>query len=110
MYVSNYISTHKPDEFAAFLKRENVGRLFVFGSSLFSKNPNDIDLLIESGHTDPLEKGESLLTLWDYFEEYFQKKVDLLTPRSLNNPFLKEEVEKTKKLIYANEKQPSLLV
>lgn len=110
MYIFDYISSHDPDEFEGKLKKEDVHKLFAFGSSLHSDNPNDIDLLIELNEGDPLKRGESLLELWDYFESFFGKRVDLLTPNSLKNPYLIDEIDKTKKLIYINEKQPSLLV
>ncbi|MEQ9467733.1 MAG: nucleotidyltransferase domain-containing protein [Ekhidna sp.] len=104
-YITDYISSHDPRTFYAKLKKEKVGALYAFGSGLRSETPNDIDLLIEVENEDPLERGESLLNLWDYFESYFKKKVDLLTPNSLKNPYIKEEIEKTKKLIYAKEQQ-----
>ena len=104
-YVTDYILSHKPATFYSKLKKEKVSALYAFGSSLHSENPNDIDLLIEVENEDPMERGESLLNLWDFFESYFKKKVDLLTPNSLRNPYIKEEIEKTKKLIYAKEQQ-----
>lgn len=108
MYILDYIATHHPKAFEATLEKENVGKLFAFGSSLYSNHPNDIDLLIELDEEDPLKRGESLINLWDYFEAYFDKRVDMLTPNSLKNPTLIEEIEKTKYLIYAKEKQKVL--
>jgi len=104
MYISNYISSHDPYLFGETLKKEKVVNLFAFGSSLYSDQPNDIDLLIEVAEEDPIKKGESLFFLWDFFEDFFGKKVDLLTPNSLKNPYLKEEIEETKKLLYVKEK------
>ena len=80
-----------------------VNKLYFFGSALTSKfNPNtsDIDILIEAANLSPEERGEHLLALWDNLEVLFNRKVDLLTADSLRNPFLKKEVEQTKKLIY----------
>ena len=105
MYVLNYISKNDPDTFEKVLKEENVARLFAFGSGTFSESPNDIDLLIEMDDIDPIKRAESLCTLWDFFEGYFRKKVDLLTQESLKNPTLIDEIERTKFLIYAKEQQ-----
>ena len=52
-----------------------------------------------------LEKGEKLLSLWDKLEDFFQRKVDLLTQKSLKNPFLLENIDKTKILLYDNERK-----
>jgi predicted nucleotidyltransferase len=40
------------------------------------------------------------MQLWDEFENLFARKVDLLTEQSLKNTFLRDSVEKTRKLIY----------
>lgn len=82
---------------------EVVNKLYFFGSALtsrFDPGTSDIDILIETASLSPEERGERLLTLWDNLEMLFNRKVDLLTTDSLRNPFLKKEVEQTKKLIY----------
>ncbi len=33
------------------------------------------------------------MSLWDTFEVLFQRKVDLLTYKSINNPFLKQSID-----------------
>jgi len=80
-----------------------VNKLYFFGSALTSKfdpQTSDIDVLIEAANLSPEERGEHLLALWDNLEALFSRKVDLLTVDSLRNPYLKREVEQTKKLIY----------
>jgi len=80
-----------------------VNKLYLFGSALtprFDVASSDIDVLVETANLLPEEKGEQLIALWDDLETLFDRKVDLLTDTSLCNPFLKEEVEQTKKLIY----------
>ena len=64
-----------------------------------------ISLFKEVEDMDPLEKGEKLLSLWDKLEDFFQRKVDLLTQKSLKNPFLLENIDKTKILLYDNERK-----
>ena len=41
-----------------------------------------------------------MLDLWDKLEVFFGRKVDLLTLRSVKNPMLREEIERTKVLVY----------
>jgi len=90
-------------EFYTLCEDHKVKKLFAFGSgatSQFDPVKSDFDLLVELDITDPIEKGEALLSLWDKFELFFNRKIDLLTSNSLRNPYLKREVESTKKLIY----------
>jgi len=81
-----------------------VKKLYVFGSALtsrFNEQTSDVDILIETKEqASPEEKGEGLIALWDNLERLFNRKVDLLTENSLRNPFLKKEIDQTKKLVY----------
>ena len=80
-----------------------VNKLYLFGSALsprFNETTSDIDMLVEAFDLPPEERGENLIALWDNLELLFNRKVDLLTVNSLRNPYLKNEVEQTKKLIY----------
>lgn len=82
--------------------------LYAFGSAItdqFDENSSDIDLLIEIEENDPLERGEKLLAIWDKLEEFFQRKVVLLTQSSLKNPILRKNIDATKILIYDGKRQ-----
>lgn len=54
---------------------------------------------------DPIERGENLMSTWGKFEQFFQRKVDLLTNTSIKNPILKENIDSIKILIYDGLKQ-----
>jgi len=80
-----------------------VKYLYAFGSSVterFDVKKSDIDLLVEIDSKDPIDRGEKLLSLWDLFEVFFRRKVDLLTDSSIVNPFLRKSIDATKVLIY----------
>ena len=80
-----------------------VNKLYMFGSALspsFNETTSDVDVLVETADLSPEERGENLIALWDNLEELFDRKVDLVTVNSLRNPYFKNEVERTKKLIY----------
>jgi len=49
---------------------------------------------------DPILRGELLIDIWDKFETFFQRKVDLLTFNSIKNPILRKNIDSTKILIY----------
>ncbi len=95
-------------EFLELCKNHNIKSLYAFGSSItktFNVEKSDIDFLIEVEEEAPLLRGENLLSVWDKFEEFFQRKVDLLTTSSLKNPVLKRNIEATKILIYDEKRQ-----
>jgi hypothetical protein len=93
----------KQKDFTILCKNHNVKYLYAFGSSVserFDVNKSDIDLLVEIDSEDPIDRGEKLLSLWDLFEVFFMRKVDLLTDSSIRNPFLRKSIDSTKVLIY----------
>ena len=80
-----------------------VKSLYAFGSAVtdrFDPVNSDIDLLVEIDNSDPIERGEKLLGLWDKFEAFFNKRIDLLTDSSIKNPILRKNINNTKILIY----------
>lgn len=102
MIIRDQISRKKKD-FLLLCKSHNVKYLYAFGSSTddrFDPKKSDIDLLVEIDSSDPIDRGEKLLSLWDLFENFFNRKVDLLTESSIRNPYLKKSIESTKVLIY----------
>jgi predicted nucleotidyltransferase len=99
---------YKMSEFLTICITHNVKNLYAFGSSItdqFDENTSDIDFLIEIDNDDPIERGENLINIWDKFEYFFQRKVDLLTNTSIKNPILKKNIESTKILIYDGKEQ-----
>lgn len=101
----NLIIKSHQNEIAAFCKNNGVKRLFAFGSVVsdkFNTETSDIDLYVEVGETDPIKKGNFMLNLCVAFKKLFNRKVDLLTTKSLRNPILKEAIDETKVLIFEN--------
>jgi predicted nucleotidyltransferase len=94
------------DDFVALCKNHHVKQIYAFGSSVsneFDPEKSDIDLLVEIDEPDPISKGEKLLSLWDKLEDFFNRKVDLLTNLSIRNKILRESIDSTKVLIYEQE-------
>lgn len=81
--------------------------MYAFGSSVTDRfdSKSDIDLVVDLFYLEPLEYGEALLNLWDELELLFQRKVDLLTDHSIKNPYLKKEIDATKRLIYDGQRE-----
>ncbi|HBH24976.1 MAG TPA: DNA polymerase subunit beta [Cytophagales bacterium] len=102
MIISDEISK-RLDDFKVVCSNHGVRYLYAFGSSVtdkFDSETSDIDLLVEIDDPDPIERGEKLISLWDTFEDFFHRKVDLLTDSSIRNPFLRKSIDSTKILIY----------
>jgi uncharacterized protein len=111
MFIQDEIS-NKADDFSAVCKAHNVRYIYAFGSSVtkrFDSAKSDIDLLVEIDYPDPIERGEKLISLWDTFENFFKRKVDLLTDISIHNPYLRKSIDSTKILIYDGAKQKVLV-
>ena len=99
-------------DFKDLLISHNVKYLYAFGSSItenFDSSKSDIDLIVEIDYADPIERGEKLMDLWDKFEGLFKRKVDLLTESSIRNPILRQNIDRTKILIYDREGQKILI-
>ncbi len=99
---------YKMADFLSLCKTHNVKTLYAFGSSItdqFNEASSDIDLLIEIDTDDPIERGENLISIWDKLEQFFQRKVDLLTNASIKNPILRKSIDSTKVLIYDGKEQ-----
>jgi uncharacterized protein len=93
----------KLNDFTLLCQKHNVKYLYAFGSSVtdkFDYNTSDIDLLVEIDDSDPVQRGEKLISLWDNFETFFLRKVDLLTESSIHNPYLRKNIDLTKVLVY----------
>ncbi|WP_234573250.1 nucleotidyltransferase family protein [Rhodohalobacter sp. 614A] len=102
MYLKHLIQ-QKDQEFLNLCRNHSIKMLYAFGSSVtdqFNEQTSDVDLLVEIDEADPIERGEKLMSLWDTLEDFFDRKVDLLTNSSLKNPILKNNIERTKVLLY----------
>ena len=82
----------------------DVQSMYVFGSvatGYFDEN-SDIDILISFKNELSIEKyTDNYFDLYDQLKALFKRKVDLVTQRSLSNPYFIKGIEETKKLLYA---------
>jgi predicted nucleotidyltransferase len=82
----------------------NVRSLFAFGSVCTDKfnDDSDIDLLISFMPMDFGDYADTYFVLADKFEDLFQRPVDLVTEKSLSNPYFIDSINQTKTLIYGS--------
>lgn len=96
------IITQKKDEIAALCRKHHVRALWVFGSAVtesFDPQTSDIDFLVDLGAYDDLVHRRFFGLLSD-LEELVGRSVDLLTIKSIDNPYFLEEIQETRRLIY----------
>ncbi|MEM6843866.1 MAG: nucleotidyltransferase domain-containing protein [Bacteroidota bacterium] len=80
----------------------NVKSLFVFGSVCDSNfdEESDIDFLVSFYPMEFSDYAETYFKLADELEHLFSRPVDLITDKSLANPYFVASVDKTKVRIY----------
>lgn len=79
-----------------------VKSLFVFGSVTtghFSKD-SDVDLLVDFEDLDPIVYAGNYFNLKFSLEDLLKRNIDLLESKSLQNPFLKTQIDRTKVSVY----------
>lgn len=83
-------------------KANKVASLFAFGSITTDQfnSESDIDLIIDIDESDPLEYTDYYFAVKDELSNILKRPIDLLENKSLKNPFLREQIEQTKVLVY----------
>jgi predicted nucleotidyltransferase len=90
------------EKIKALCSTHNVKTLFAFGSVCTDKfnNKSDVDLLVSFNSMDFGDYADTFYDLADRFEELFHRPVDLVTDKSLSNPYFIDSINQTKTLIY----------
>ena len=90
------------DKIKALCMAHNVKTLFAFGSVCTDRfnEKSDVDLLISFEPMDYGDYADNYFNLVDKFENLFRRPVDLVTDKSLSNPFFIESINQTKTLLY----------
>ncbi len=99
----NSIIENNKSSIAKLCKENKVDKLYAFGSVLtdnFNEN-SDIDFVVSfNNHIKLLDYADNYFNLLFSFEDLFNKKIDLITEKSLKNPYFIKEVNETKQLVY----------
>lgn len=87
----------------ALCKKHKVGKLYAFGSILtprFNDN-SDIDILVNfNSEIDHNNYADNFFDFYNALKSLFGRDVDLVDETAVENPYFKEELEETKRLIY----------
>ena len=92
-------------EVAALCSRFGVQSLEVFGSAAdgaFDPAHSDIDFLVEFNEGDAGSLFRRYFGLLESLEQLFVRRIDLVTPSALKNPYFIAEVNKSRQTVYAS--------
>jgi predicted nucleotidyltransferase len=90
-------------ELVAICQALNIQRLYAFGSVVSGKfrEDSDIDFLISFSENLTVEEyTRNYFALHYQLRELFGREIDIVTERTLSNPYLIESINVTKQLIY----------
>ena len=91
-------------ELAELCQRYHVGRFELFGSAAagrFDPARSGLDFLVEFQDLPPADYARSYFGLLHALEDLFQRPIDLVTARSLTNPYFIREIERDRTVLYA---------
>jgi predicted nucleotidyltransferase len=82
--------------------KHKVAQLFVFGSVLTDRfnNASDIDLIVDFKDVDLYDYADNYFDLKFELEKLFNRDVDLLEGKAIQNPYLRQTIDSSKQLIY----------
>jgi predicted nucleotidyltransferase len=95
------IETYR-EQIQKLCRYHKVKSLYSFGSVNTNQfnDKSDIDLMVDFETKDPIEYTENYFELKFNLEEVFKRHIDLLENKAIKNPFLRENIDKSKVLIY----------
>jgi len=100
--IMNKIITQNIAKIKAVCEKQKIKSLFSFGSVCTDKfnEQSDVDLLVTFKQMDFGDYADNYFQTADLFEKIFNRKVDLITEKSLKNPYFIQSVNQTKTLLY----------
>ena len=95
------LETYK-DQIQRLCKNHRVKTLYSFGSVNTQKftSDSDVDLMVDFAINDPIEYADNYFDLKFELERILNRSIDLLENKAIKNPFLRENIDRSKVLIY----------
>ena len=97
------ILENRREDLKGICQNLKVKRLYAFGSVVSDKfrKDSDIDFLISFADNLPVEEyTNNYFSLHYRLRELFHREIDIVTERTLSNPYFIESINETKELIY----------
>ena len=97
MYLDNY-QNHLP----ALCRRYHVKTLYAFGSVLTEKfgYESDVDMIVAFNDIPVEEYADNYFDFKFSLQDIFSRPVDLLEEQAVKNPYLRQNIDSNKQLIY----------
>ena len=95
--------TQHSDDVAEICRRHHVKRLEVFGSAAvgdFDSNTSDIDFLVDYHPFPGPGKADAYFGLLEDLQRLFDRQIDLVVDRAIENPYFRQNVDKSKVAVY----------
>jgi len=93
----------KREEIAELCRKHHVRRLSVFGFAArddFDPATSDVDIIVEFEDIPVVEYSDNKCALHDGLVSKFNRKVDLLTWKSVKNRYLLRSIERSQQTLY----------
>ena len=89
-------------EISDLCKAYNVNKLYAFGSVTRKdfNTESDIDLIVDFNPVPLFSYADNYFDFNYKLEELLKREIDLIDSKSIKNPYFKEEVEKSRVLVY----------
>jgi len=98
MYLDSY-----RDNLPIVCQKYHVKTLYAFGSVLteWFDNNSDVDFIVAFDNSISLEDyADNYFDFKFLLQDIFNRPVDLLEEQAIKNPYLKQNIERTKQLVY----------
>lgn len=95
--------TEELTQIKEFCQQYQVAKFYLFGSSTgtnFDTNRSDLDFLVEFKKMTPTNHAESYFSLKEALVNLFQRSIDLIEYKAINNPYLLKQINQEKIIIY----------
>jgi predicted nucleotidyltransferase len=104
-YLTMNIEESKIEQIKLLCQQNKVKSLFVFGSVIRDdyNRLSDIDLVVDFDEVDPVKYTDLYFNLKSRLENILKRNVDLLEERAIRNRLFRQQIEKTKVLIYGHQ-------
>lgn len=90
------------DQIKKLCSLNGVRSLFAFGSVTTDQfgPDSDIDMMVDIEDDDPITYSDRYFNLKFQLEQLLKRQIDLLEQKAIKNPYLRQQIDKTKVLIY----------
>jgi len=83
--------------------QNKVKSLYVFGSVLTKRfsEKSDIDFVVDIDSNDPIDYADRYFNLKFALQDLFKRNIDLLENKAIKNPYIRQNIDRSKALVYA---------